>query len=388
MSDNRPLNVMFVITSMPVGGAETLLVNLVRRMDRRIVSPSICCLKKPGELGETIASEIPLHSGMIHGKFDFAVLPRLIRLMRVEEIDAVVTVGAGDKMFWGRLAARMAGIPVILSALHSTGWPDGVGRMNRMLTPVTSGFIAVAESHGVFLRKYERFPGKKVFVIPNGIDTNRFRFSAERREHYRKTWKIPGDAPVVGIVAALRSEKNHMRFLDVAAQVARGVSDAHFVIVGDGPERQAIETRIGELGLGERTRLTGTIGDVPGVLSMLDLFALTSDNEASPVSILEAMSCGRPVVAPRVGSISETVIENETGFLFDREDIQTAASRWTELLGNPTLASRIGAQARDHVVANSSLEIMTHGYESLITRLHGNAFHRQAASTSPANAQG
>ena len=384
----RPLNVMFVITSMPVGGAETLLVNLVQRMDRRRVSPSICCLKQPGELGEKIALESPLHSEMIRGKLDLAVIPRLVRLMRTEQIDSVITVGAGDKMFWGRLAARMAGVPIILSALHSTGWPDGVGRLNRMLTPITSGFIAVADSHGEFLRSHERFPAKKVFVIPNGIDTNRFRFSAERRDHYRQKWNIPADAPVVGIVAALRSEKNHQRFLTIAEQVADEVPNPHFVIVGDGPERPAIQARISQLGLADRTRMTGTTDDVPGILSMIDLFALTSDNEASPVSILEAMSCGRPVVAPRVGSISATVIEGKTGYLFNRADTDTAATRWTELLTCPTLAHRIGTQARDHVVTHSSLDIMTQGYENLITRLHAANTHGRVSMPNPAKVEG
>ena len=132
-SSNRPLNVMFVITSMPVGGAETLLVNLTRRFDKSRIKPMIGCLKERGVLGDELADEIPVFEHLINHKYDVAVARRLRKLFKKQELDAVITVGAGDKMFWGRLAARGASTPVILSALHSTGWPDGVGRLNRCL---------------------------------------------------------------------------------------------------------------------------------------------------------------------------------------------------------------------------------------------------------------
>ena len=143
----RPLNVMSVITSMPVGGAEVLLMNLVRRFDPKRIKPSICCLKEKDELGEKVSFDIPVFDHQIKHKFDLGVIKRLGKLYLKNKIDAIVTVGAGDKMFWGRLAAKNAGIPIILSALHSTGWPDGVGRMNRLLTGITTGFIAVSYTH-------------------------------------------------------------------------------------------------------------------------------------------------------------------------------------------------------------------------------------------------
>jgi glycosyltransferase involved in cell wall biosynthesis len=165
---------MFVITSMPVGGAETLLVNLVRRMDHDRFLPEICCLKAPGPLGEELAKEIPVHSHLLGCKYDVRVLRRLKELFAARRIDAVITVGAGDKMFWGRLAARWAGVPVILSAIHSTGWPDQINWLNRRLTRLTDAFIAVAQPHGEHLVEKEGFPRAKVRVIPNGVDVERF----------------------------------------------------------------------------------------------------------------------------------------------------------------------------------------------------------------------
>ena len=117
--ESRPIRVMFLLTSMPIGGAETLLVNLVRRLDRNRVEPLIGCMKHKDVLGEMLSEEIPVFSDLISHKFDVGVVGRLKRLFVEQNVDALITIGAGDKMFWGRLAARRAKVPVILSALHS-----------------------------------------------------------------------------------------------------------------------------------------------------------------------------------------------------------------------------------------------------------------------------
>ena len=260
----RPLRVLFLLTSMPVGGAETLLVNLIRTLDRERICPLVACLKERDVLGERLSEEIPVFDQLIGGKYDARVLPRLRKLMKREQIDAVVTVGAGDKMFWGRLAARAAGVPVILSALHSTGWPDGVGRLNRWLTPITDGFIAVAESHAEFQVDVERFPREKVYLVPNGIDTQRFQYSGGARQRWRKRLGIDSKAPVVGIVAALRPEKNHQLFLQTAAQIAIQLPQTRFVIAGDGPLRSLLQQQADSMGIGLQTSFLGSVDDVPG----------------------------------------------------------------------------------------------------------------------------
>ncbi len=357
---------MFLLTSMPIGGAETLLVNLVRRFDPNRITPLIGCLKEKDVLGEELESEITVFENLIQHKYDFAVAGRLRKLFKKENIDAVITVGAGDKMFWGRLGARRASVPVILSALHSTGWPDGVGRLNRLLTGITDGFIAVAKQHAQYQVEQEKFPEHKVFLIPNGIDTDRFTFDAEARTQWRQKLNISEDAPVAGIVAALRPEKNHDLFLRAAKLTLQKNSEAQFVIAGDGPERTRLETVARTLNLESNVHFIGSTQDIPGVLSMMDIFSLTSHNEASPVSIMEALSCQRPVVSTDVGSIDECVLEGKTGYLVLPGDAEKLAERWTQLLGDKKLRSQLGDAGREHVVENCSLQSMTNGYTDLL----------------------
>ena len=188
---------------------------------------------------------------MLAHKYDFAVLWRLTRLLRRRRIDAVVTVGTGgDKMFWGRLAGWLAGVPVICSALHSTGLPDHVELPNRLLAPLTDAFIAVAEPHASLPGGPRRLSRRRRFAsFPTAWTLSGFiRAGPTRRCKRNSTW-TPA-APVVGIVAALRPEKNHEMFLDVAAAVHRGLPTARFLVVGDGPQR----TRLRSAGPGTGNR--------------------------------------------------------------------------------------------------------------------------------------
>jgi len=366
----RPLRTMFVITSMPVGGAETLLVNLIDRFDPARIESEVVCLKAPGPLGESIAERHVVHSQFLHSKWDLRVLPRLAKLMRSRQIDAVVTVGAGDKMFWGRLAAKVAGVPVICSALHSTGWPDGVGRMNRWLTPLTDGFIAVADHHGEHLIEHERFPADRVHIIRNGIDCKRFAPMSVASANLRNELSLSPDARLIGIVAALRAEKNHPMFIDVAAAVCSVDPRAHFVIVGDGPERGAIEQQIELYGITDRVHLLGTRHDTPAIVAALDVFLLCSHNEASPVSILESLACGVPVISTRVGSVAESVREGETGFLVAPGDRVAMTQRLRQLLADQPLRQRLGAAGRKLVQQTGSLDSMVNGYTELIESIY------------------
>ncbi len=368
--DRGPLRVMFVITSMPVGGAETLLVNLIRGLDPARFVAELCCLKERGPLGELLAGEIPVHRGLLSNKFEIRVLPRLRALIRRGRIDAVVTVGAGDKMFWGRLAAWLEGVPVILAALHSTGWPDTIGRLNRLLTPVTDAFVGVATPHGDYLTQVEGFPARQVRVIPNGVDVDRFRQRPGWRLASREAFGLDPDAPVVGIVAALRAEKNHLLFLQVAARLRCELPNAQFVIAGDGPQRQEIERAAARANLTQCVHLLGSRSDIPEVLAALDVFLLTSRMEANPVSILEAMAMGLPVVATDVGSVSETVRPGVTGFLASAGEAEELAGYCAQLLGNRELARRIGSSGRELVSEKWSLEAMIGGYQDLIGEIY------------------
>jgi len=377
LGQRGPLRVMFIITCMPVGGAERLLVEIVRRLDRREFEPELCCLKYLGPLGEVLAKEVPTFSGLLSHKYDLRVLPRLCSLLRKRNIDAVITVGTGgDKMFWGRLAAYLAGVPVIASALHSTGLPDHVEWLNRIIAPLTDAFIAVAQPHAEFLVAKEGCPRNRTWVIPNGIDADRFSPRLPDPK-LRQELGLPPDASVIAIVAALRPEKNHELFLRMAAMIHRRFADTHFLIVGDGPRRKMLEDLTAQLGLQQVVHFLGTRDDIPEILACTDIVVLSSHMEANPLSLLEAMACGKPVVATRVGSVPTNVLDGLTGFLVPPGDVSAMADRCGLLLSSPQLRQEMGRAGRQHILTRASLEVTIKGYEELIRRL----YHRKVAKS-------
>lgn len=369
LEDRGPLRVMFVLTSMPVGGAETLLAELIRRLDRSRFLPELCCLKELGPLGAELAKACPAHAGLLRRKFDFTVLWRLARLLLRRRIDAVVTVGPGDKMFWGRLAAWLAGTPVICSALHSTGLPDRVEWPNRLLAPLTDAFIAVAKRHGRHLAGREGCPADKVRVIPNGVDVGKFH-PRWPTPALRLELDLPPEVPTAAIVAALRPEKNHELFLRAAAIVHRQMPQVQFLVVGDGPRRAELEILSRQLSLDESVRFLGARRDIPDLLALTDVFVLTSHMEANPVSILEAMAVEKPVVATRVGSVPETVLHGKTGFLTTPGSAEEIASRMVELLQSPDRGAAMGRAGREEVILHWSVERMVSGYEELLSEIY------------------
>jgi glycosyltransferase involved in cell wall biosynthesis len=288
-------------------------------------------------------------------------------------------------MFWGRLAAWLAGVPVICSALHSTGLPDHVEWPNRLLEPLTDAFIGVARPHGRYLVEHEGCPAAKVRVIPNGVDVERF--------HPR--WVDPAlrgalglepEQPVVGIVAALRPEKNHELFLQTAAKVHAQVPQARFLVIGDGPRRAALEAMRDELALGDVVRFLGTRSDVPALLALLDVLLLTSHMEANPVSILEAMASETPVVATRVGSVPETVRHGQTGYLVEPGDAEAMAEDVLRLLAEPHVAAAMGRAGREEVLARWSVAAMVDGYQELIDGIYRDKLPRAGRAARPEEA--
>ncbi len=363
-----PLRVMFINTVMDVGGAETLLLNLVDRLRSPWFAPEVCCLKQSGALGPEFRRRVPFFARLLAHKYDLRVLPRLAWLLRKRRIDAVVTVGAGDRMFWGRLAAWCVGVPVAITALHSTGWPDRIQWLNRQLNWCTAGFVAVAQAHARYLIQEEKLPAEKVFVVPNGVDVERFLPGQPPPRLYQELGLSP-EVPVVGIVAALRPEKNHEGFLRMARNVADQVPQVRFLVVGDGPRREELEELARSLDLQQHVLFLGTRRDVEELLRLMHVVVLTSHVEAAPVTILEAMATGRPFVAPAVGSIPELIADGETGFVVPPGELEIHAQRVVQLLQDAALRERLGQAARRRAERHYSLESMVRGYQQLLLGL-------------------
>ena len=360
---------MFVITCMPVGGAETLLTEVVRRMDRERFSPELCCLKRFDRLGEELSREVPAFTGLLSQKYNVTVLWRLARLMRRRRVDAVVTVGTGgDKMFWGgwRLALGRAG-DLFGVAL------DRAARSRRVLQSPAGAADRCVYRGG---RAARPLPGRarRLPRRQGGGDSQRRRrrtvfASPAQRTIAGGTESGSGGARGRHRGGAAAGEEPQM-FLRVAASVCERLPAARFLVVGDGPERAKLESLAASLGVADAVRFLGTRCDVEEVLSLVDVLLLSSHMEANPTCVLEAMAAGKPVVATRVGSVAETVLPGKSGYLVGPGDWQAMAAYALELLGDCQRAEEMGRAGRQQAIARWSVNRMVRGYEDLIAGVY------------------
>lgn len=348
---------------MGVGGAERILASLATGLPARGFSTLVCCLYEAGPVGEELrGGGVEVVDNVMRSRYDVKGWARLVALLRRRQIDVLYLNNQPATQLWGTFAARAARTPLVVTALHFTARDTGKGRrVNRVTGRFTDLWIAISDVQRRRLIAHEGVPGRgSVAVVPNGVDIARFAAGAAARGQTRAALGVPADHRVVSIVAGLRSEKNHSLFLRAASRIVRERPSTTFLVVGDGECRADLEREALALELGSSVRFLGIRHDVAELMNASDVGVLSSTFgvETSPVTLLEFMSCAKPVVSTDVGAVREIVVEGETGFLVAEEDEEGFAAAITALLRDEELAARIGAAARAHVAANFSLDRM------------------------------
>ena len=292
---------------------------------------------------------------------------RLRKLLNAEAPDLVCTYNFGA--LDGALAAVGCKVPVLH---HEDGFnADEAQRfkrrrvwMRRALLPLTHKVIVPSKRLEDLARDLWRLSPQKVERIPNGIDASSFE-RADGNPSLRDELGIPASACVVGFMGHLRPVKNALRLLEAAAPIA-AEHDLHLLIIGDGEERALLEARAGEADLVDRVHLVGHLRDPRPHLRAADLFALSSDSEQHPVSLLEAMACGLPVAATRVGDVEHILGDEQRPHLTALEDgADGLRAALSALASDPDLRSRLGKENAARVDAEFSLAQMIERHEAL-----------------------
>jgi len=210
-------------------------------------------------------------------------------------------------------------------------------------------------------REQWRLPESRVLYIPNGIDCARFARPPDPA--LLATLGIAAAAPVIGTVAGLRREKNLPRLVRIFACLPRALG-ARLVIIGEGPERGAVLGEAARLGVAEQVVLAGAMANPERLLGRFDVFALTSDTEQMPNSILEAMASGRAILATDVGDVRRIVAAENAPFVLPPGDEAALGDALARLLHDPGLRDRLGQANREQVTTNFSLESMVARYDA------------------------
>jgi len=358
-----PLRILHIHSTFSPGGKELRAARLMNAFGPRATHSIISGV--PGELGAQSAIEaqikvhFPLDAPPLTGKPSLGRYEAIARFMRGYDLVLTYNWGAMDAVLARRMHAKDC--PPLVH--HEDGFnEDEAGGLKRernwyrrLALPGAHGLVVPSELLEGIALKVWRQPRARVYRIANGIAVERFA-GPPRAKTLPGFTRRKGDV-VIGTIAGLRRVKNLPRLVDAFAPLA---DRARLVIIGSGPERGLIAHTADVRGVAARVHLPGFVGDPASFVGLFDIFALSSDSEQAPISVLEAMAAGLPVVSPAVGDIKVMVSEENRPFICD--DIGGALAT---LADDPALRTAIGAANRTKAAAQFDDRAMIQRYAAL-----------------------
>jgi glycosyltransferase involved in cell wall biosynthesis len=375
--------VCHIITKLELGGAQKITLRTVALLDRSRFRPVLIVGGEAAELdAEAIliaGTEFYRVSSLvraIHPLQDIKALFSLTRLLRKIR-PMIVHTHSSKAGILGRWAARLAGVPVIVHSVHGFGFTPiqfPLFRrffilLERWSSTFTQWVFTDSEANRQQGIALGLFTDERSAMLPPGIDLRAIRGVRIDRTDKRCSLGLDPRKPLIGMVAPFKPQKSPRDFVRVAALVCRRQSDAHFVMVGDGELRQAVEEEIRRLDLVQSITLLGWRRDVPEIMKCLDVFLLTSRWEGLPRVYLEALSCGVPVVGTCVDGAAEVVINGVNGFLAEPGDTEGLADRILWLLNHAEEAKVMGLRGMtlsEKFDCNEVVRQQEHRYEWLV----------------------
>lgn len=371
----RPLRVGFVLHAMQVAGAEVLVRELVRRLRGR-VEPSIFCLDAVGRIGEELRGEgVPVVClGRKPGR-DWGVARRLARALDEHAVE-VAHAHQYSPFFYAAFAKHLCRRPPrLVLTEHGRHYPDVVSPLRRavnrlVLDRAADAVTACCHFARRGLSRVDGFAGRRIAVIENGIDVDRYGPAADQAARKARLGLDPNRRFVVH-VARHHPVKDQATLLKGFAQAAPALPGVDLLMAGDGPLRADLESLAVDLRIPDRVRFLGVRSDVPDLMRAADAFALTSLSEAASLTLMEAMATGLPCVVTDVGGNGEIVRHEQEGLLFPRGEAAGCAAALRRLFAEPGLAARLGAAARPRARVRYQLDRAVTEYYDLYCRVAG-----------------
>jgi glycosyltransferase involved in cell wall biosynthesis len=360
--------VLHVIDSLDLGGAQTLLLDICNHTDGGRFDVEVACMHGRGVFSEEFEKAgIKVYS-LSPGKWPPSYIPEFLKLLKRLDPEILHFHLFGSNLIAKPLAA-LAGKKVLIVHDHC----NDAGRAHPMLlvadalaNRVASRAIAVAESVRTFLISHEGMDPDRVVTLANGIDAEVFQPAADvQKSAARKALGLPEDAFVIGGVGRLVAQKNFSLFLDVAARVLAGYPSVLFVIAGTGAQDDELKAKAALLGINERVRFLGHVSDRLALYHAFDTLLLTSDFEGTPMTLLEGMSSGLPVVASAVDGIVEVCTDNRDALLVTPGDVVGFASSLEHVLKEAGLREELGRNARATILERYEIRGLTAKIEKI-----------------------
>lgn len=388
------MKILHLITGLDVGGAEMMLLNLLKQGSFASSTSRVVSLTGIGVLGKRIQQlgieVIPL--GMKPGRPDIRGFWRFVRLLRQDPPDLVQTWMYHADLL-GALAAVITGnIPVVWGVHHTLDGKQPVSkatlrvlRLNAFLSRwLPRRVLCCAESARQAHIKVG-FASEKMIVIPNGIDIQEFHPDPKAHSDVCRELNLDPGTQVIGMFARFHPQKDHQTFARAAGLLHASMPDVHFLLAGDGitPANQSLEACFQAAGVLDRVHLLGLRNDMPRLMAAVTISSLSSAyGEALPLVVAESMACGIPCVVTDIGD-SRLLVGN-TGRIVPPGDPTALAKAWEEILKLfPLAASALGQDARAKISVGYNIVPVSERYTSLYQSILTDNNEKNAASSAP-----
>lgn len=352
--DDTRIGVALVADELPLGGAESLQLRVLSGLDPARFAARALCLRREGTMAGRFREEgVPVSVMGRRGRRHLGTVPALARELRSGGTDVVLLATHGATMALAPFAARLAGAGTVLG-LHQTGGKDiGIPSFPHRSVEIAwmlDALVLLTRAQLDYLRSeegYGRFPWRRtrIAVIPNGIDVPPPPTPEDRARARRALGLADGDE-AVGILAALRPEKDHDLLLRAVARLAPARPALRLVLIGSGAREQELRSLAADLGVADRTVFAGFRPDAVALLAGLDVKCLVSVQETFPTSVLEAMAAAVPVVMTDPPGVPDLVVDGVTGLRIPVGDADALAAALTRLLDDPAERARMGSAGR------------------------------------------
>lgn len=359
------LSIVHILDSLEVGGMERTVVRLALSQLEAGHKVQVVTLLTNGPLAKPL-DDAGVRVTCLNKKpgFDFALVNNL-RTIATKEIEIIHTHNIVPH-YYATLATLGKKVRRI-NTRHDMGMHLKGRRMNylyRLSLLRTDAAIAVCEAAKARFVSTNSIPPNLISVINNGIPaTDANKECSEKSIETKKQLNLPTNGTIVGSVGRLNAVKDYGTLIRAFSKVQKEIPDAKLVIIGDGPERNELQTLIDTLKIGESVTLLGERNDIEKILKQIDVFALTSLTEGFSVALVEAAWAGLATIATDVGGNREIVLNNTTGFLAEPKNIDDIESKIKTLLKNKNLRETFGERARLRAQSNWTVEKMRESYE-------------------------
>ena len=374
----RKYNVLHAITKLELGGAQENTLYTLKSLDRGRYNLFLAAndkgilVEKAKKMKDVKAFFIPELIRPINPVKDLIALIKLFRFCKRKRIDIIHTHSSKAGIL-GRWAARLAKVPIIIHTIHGWGFYPRQNFLKRRLfiflekitAKIADRLIADSQANIETGRQNKIGREEKYALIRNGIKPSRFQNVEVNITEKRKELGLEEDTKVVAMIACFKPQKAPLDFIKVANRVIKKRPKTQFLLIGDGELRPEIERLIKELNLEKKVILTSWRKDIPQILKIIDVLALTSRWEGLPRVFPEAMASELPIVATKVDGASEAVEEGVNGFLVSVGDIKGMAEKIITLLDNPEMAKEMGKKGRERVFPEFDIDLMVERIDNL-----------------------